>query len=115
MKNYLLAPVLLAVTIGLASCAIGYKSYDFFTGGGYKDTMLSSNEAKITFRGNEMNTTQETNEYVMKRASELAKEKGFRSFVVVSRSSKMELDYRPGPAAHSVPVPLSEAVVRFTN
>ncbi|MDQ2994164.1 MAG: hypothetical protein M3R00_04340, partial [Pseudomonadota bacterium] len=114
MKKSLLALIILSATISLPSLAastwyaIGYHSYNFLSGGGYKDTMISRNQAKITFRGNEGNTLQQCNAYVMKRASELAREQGFKSFIVVNRSSKMDLDYRPGIAAHSVPVPMAE-------
>lgn len=115
MKKYLFIPLLLAVTIGLTSCGVGYHSYDFLSGGGYKDMMITSHEAKITYRGNELNTNEQLNEYVMKRAAELAKEKGFKSFEVVSYNAYKVPDFRPGIAAHTVQVPAAEAIVRFVN
>lgn len=120
MKKFLLVIVLLSATISLPSFgeswyAIGYRPYNFLMGGGYKDTLISRNQAKITFRGNEGNSLQQCNMYARRRAAELAREQGFKSFVVVHRNSKMDFDYRPGIAAHYVQVPLAEIVVRFVN
>jgi len=76
----------LLVCVLLTACATTYQPYSYFGGGGYKDLQLSENSFKVTFEGNGYTSKTEATDKALWRAADLALEKGFKYFVLVSQT-----------------------------
>lgn len=80
MKTLLLGLLL------LVSCATPYQKSGF--SGGYSEEMVGKNMYEVTFRGNGYTGRDKVQRYLKRRCAELAKEKGFTHFAVVSTGDR---------------------------
>src|SRR5438128_2477527 len=65
----------------LAACVTPYQERGVM-GGGYTDMQLGENTFRVSYEGRA--SGEEASDYALLRSAELAKEKGFRYFVVAS-------------------------------
>lgn len=66
----------------LNGCATSYQSNGF--AGGYSETQLSENVFNVTFNGNGYTGKERASDFSLLRSAEIAKENGFRYFIIVS-------------------------------
>jgi S1-C subfamily serine protease len=100
-------PLLLCVMILLAGCVTPYGPQSIM--GGYKDYPIGDNRHHIQVMGNNWSTLGPMEEYFHRRANEMAQERGFDGYTVVSFRVGMEpygLNVVPG-------VPTASGVVEF--
>lgn len=76
------------IVLLLNSCATGYHAEGF--SGGYNQLRLSEDEYLVGFSGNAYTGMGKVHTFVMRRAAELTKEKGYKYFVVLNRSDQVD-------------------------
>jgi len=76
----------IAVVLLLAGCATPYQSLG--ARGGYSDYRISADVFAVNFRGNTATREETVEKYLLRRASELTLEHGFKHFVVLSEKGR---------------------------
>ena len=71
----------------LMGCATGYHPDRF--NGGYTQFKLSADVYRVSFSGNAYTSSEQANQFALRRAAEIATEKGSRYFKVLTSSSMM--------------------------
>lgn len=69
----------------ISSCATSYQPMGF--SGGYADEQLNKNLYQVRFQGNGYTSSNYVREMFLRRCAELTIEKGFKSFVLISRDN----------------------------
>jgi len=90
IKYFFLAPLVV-----LMSCATLYQSEGLFTNG-YSDLRAGQDTFVVTFRANEHTSAEKVEKYALRRAAEVARQNGYRYFVIIDRmgeSKKQHLYY----------------------
>lgn len=77
----------------------GYKPYNRGLGqlgkGGYSETWLQNNIAKVRYDGNDKVYNEEASDYCLLRCAEVTKEKGFRYFTIIEQSNQPRSSSEP--------------------
>ena len=81
MKTFKLSLAILAVTV-LVACAkpTAYRPADAPGSTGYSEKQIGTDQFRISFAGNGITTRKTVDLYLLYRAAELTKERGFRLF-----------------------------------
>jgi len=80
-ERLLVALCLLVITTFTAGCATPYQSAS--KGDGYSDYRVSTDLFAVSFRGNTSTREETVDKYLIRRASEITLEHGFKYFVVL--------------------------------
>jgi hypothetical protein len=100
--------VLSALTAAaLAACSTGPTPFQSAAGGGYgyNEQQIEQNRYLVSFSGNSLTDRQTVETYLLYRAAELTRERGFDHFIVVRRDTDADTRYvghGPGYSAFSV-------------
>ncbi|MGP0593924.1 CC0125/CC1285 family lipoprotein [Nitrospira sp. T9] len=96
----------LALVVFLAGCAIGrsYHNADNMWKLGYTDTQLNESVYRVSYAGYSIPQS-EWDDFAIMRASEIAKEKGYKYFRILTekQSAHSESFYVPGSTYQRVP------------
>lgn len=94
MRKLLIA----AVLAGLAGCASNYGPVTYKGGalGGYREVQLSADTYRVSYENSDLNFVRKANvdDMVLRRAADLALEKGFSCFIIQERDAITQLHKR---------------------
>jgi hypothetical protein len=74
--------------ITLYSCATGYRPLGL--SGGYSSKRLQQDQYKVVFKGNQLTSREQVEDYLFKRCAELTLEKGHRFFSFVTHGKRTD-------------------------
>ena len=100
-RERLVALHLMVISVMAVGCATPYQPLR--TGGGYSDYRISVDVFSVSFRGNIATREEEVDKYLLRRASELTLEHGFKYFVILSEKGRTRSG-TVGYSAFKVPV-----------
>jgi len=83
--------ILVSLIVTLTACQTPYQPNGF--GGGYEDIQLSEDVFEIRARGNDYSSQGHTRDIMLLRASDLAIQKGFTHFAILSGSMAQSQEY----------------------
>ena len=92
---------ILAVAVLLSGCATPYQPTGFR--GGFDDVALADDMYELRANGNAFTSAARVRDYVLLRASEIARERGFKYFVFVTSENRERI------ASHTFPGEYSES------
>jgi len=92
-----IAPLALAAcsAIALAACSTGPTPFQSAAGGGYgyAEQQIEQNRFAVSFSGNSLTDRQTVETYLLFRAAELTRERGYDHFIVARRDTDSETRY----------------------
>lgn len=88
----------------LAGCATSYQPYSYFGGGGYRDVQLAENVFKVTVEANGLTSNSRATDLALLRSAELAKQHGFKYFIVGASSNDVQSSTYTTPTTTNVHV-----------
>lgn len=87
------------LSICLLGCQTPYQADSFR--GGYSETKLNDSMYSVTFRGNGFTDEDTVNKYLLKRASELTLQNGYRYFAVIDSHENVEQYTHQSPTTYT--------------
>ena len=82
--------LILVAGLFLSSCAVKYGPLT--ATGGYSESFVEHDVAEVSFEGNNSNSKEQINDYLLFRCAELTLEKGYSHFLILKDESQMHVD-----------------------
>lgn len=92
-----LAATLGAALLGACATATPYQplgARGTGASGGFSDVQLAANRFRVTFAGNSLTSRERVETYLLYRAAELTRERGFDGFTIVDRNTDRNVETR---------------------
>jgi len=102
-RNALAAATALGMAVSLGACATSTPYQSAEVAGqqfGYQSEQIAADRYRVSFSGNEVTARETVEEYLLYRAAELTRQKGYDGFYVVREQTEADIDIDTLPTTY---------------